>query len=135
MKKELIMYIIFGGATTVVNWVIYTALVLFNVNMTVANLIAWVGAVSFAFITNKLFVFESKSLEKAVVLRELFTFFGSRMLTGIIEIAGPTLLFHFGIQLSMFGITGFGAKLIISIIVIILNYILSKSAVFTDRRK
>ena len=135
MKKELIMYVIFGAGTTVVNWIIYSALVLFNINMTIANLIAWLGAVTFAFITNKLFVFESRSLEKTVILKEAFAFFGSRILTGVIEIAGPTLLFHLGIQLSMFGIKGFGAKLLISVIVIILNYILSKSAVFTDRRK
>ncbi len=68
--KEIIMYLIFGVATTGVNWVVYSLLMKAvlvhapgsdDVKMTVSNVIAWIAAVIFAFITNKLWVFESKS--------------------------------------------------------------------------
>ena len=71
--KEIIMYLIFGAGTTGVNWIIYTLLMVFGnvINMTIANIIAWAGAVAFAYITNKLWVFESKSWSPNVVLKEL----------------------------------------------------------------
>ena len=60
--KEVIMYLIFGVATTLVNWIVYSLLMKTSVvNMTVSNAIAWFTAVVFAYITNKLFVFESRS--------------------------------------------------------------------------
>ena len=60
--KELVMYFIFGVATTLVNWVAYSLLVRTDViSMTVSNAIAWFVAVVFAFVTNKIFVFESRT--------------------------------------------------------------------------
>ena len=65
--KEVIMYLIFGVATTLVNWVVYSLLMKTSaVNMTISNAIAWFTAVVFAYITNKLFVFESKSCGRSV---------------------------------------------------------------------
>ncbi len=128
--KEIIMYLIFGAGTTVVNWVIYTLLTFAGVEMTISNAFAWLGAVVFAFITNKLFVFESRSMKPEIVIKEGLAFLVSRILTGILEIIGPTLIFNAGFTWSPFSITGLGAKLFISIFVIVLNYILSKLAVF-----
>lgn len=133
--KEIIMYLVFGVATTAVNWIVYTLLSLIGTEMTVANTASWICAVIFAFITNKLLVFESRSLKPGLVLKEALTFLGSRLLTGILEIAGPTLLFNAGFTFSPFGIRGFGAKLFISIFVIILNYALSKLAVFGKKER
>ena len=60
--KEVIMYLVFGVLTTLVNWICYALLTKKGINMNVSNVIAWIVAVLFAFITNKLFVFESKIL-------------------------------------------------------------------------
>ena len=85
--KEVIMYLIFGVATTLVNWVVYSLLMKTSaVNMTISNAIAWFTAVVFAYITNKLFVFESKSWNVAEVWKEVVKFFGARITTGVIEI-------------------------------------------------
>ena len=59
--KELILYLVFGGLTTLVSWGSYALLELSGLSVTVANALSWVCAVAFAFVTNKLFVFESKS--------------------------------------------------------------------------
>ena len=92
--KEIIMYLIFGVATTGVNWVVYSLLMKAvlvhapgsdDVKMTVSNVIAWIAAVIFAFITNKLWVFESKSWVPKVAAREFVSFVASRLATGVIE--------------------------------------------------
>lgn len=132
--KEIILYIIFGVGTTLVNWVIYTLLVtICNSGVTVGNAIAWVAAIIFAFITNKLFVFESKSWAFANTLKEGLSFLASRIFSGIVEIVGPILLIQVGLNQSVFGIKGAVAKAITSIVVIILNYLLSKLLVFRKK--
>ena len=103
--------------------------------MMVCNGAAWIGAVLFAYVTNRIFVFQSKEKGAVSVLKEISLFFGSRILTGVIETAGPTFLVWCGITQSYFGIRGFAAKLITSIAVIILNYILSKILVFRKKEK
>lgn len=129
--KELIHYVFFGGATTAVNWLVYALLVeLLHADITLSNAVAWVAAVLFAFITNKLFVFGSKSFAPAVVIREGLSFLGSRVLSGLIEIVGPTALMAIGLDMPLFGIDGFAAKLVVSIFVIAANYVLSKLLVF-----
>ena len=133
--KEMIMYLIFGVATTVVNWVVYGALMQIpNMSMTIANTIAWVAAVLFAFVTNKWFVFESKTLELASLVKEFGMFVGSRVLTGLIEIAGLPILYYLGMNQSIFGVEGFAAKIVVSVVVVILNYVFSKIFVFKDKK-
>ena len=129
--KEIIMYLIFGAVTTVVSLVTYSlAVELLPFGITAASGISWVLAVTFAFVTNKLFVFQSKSRETKTVLREAGSFFAARGISGIIEIFLPELLFIIGLDFSLFGITGLVAKTIVNVIVIILNYIFSKLWVF-----
>ena len=127
--KEVIMYLIFGVATTLVNWVVYSLL------MTISNAIAWFTAVVFAYITNKLFVFESKSWNVAGVWKEVVKFFGARIATGVIEIGGLPLLYYIGVKQSLFGVEGFVAKILVSVIVVILNYVFSKIFVFNKKDK
>mgnify|MGYP005608009037 FL=1 len=78
--KELITYGIFGVATTVVDFVTFklAGMVLGESLYLLSNVIAWVVSVIFAYITNKLWVFESKSMKSEVVLKELFSFFAAR---------------------------------------------------------
>ena len=72
-------------------------------------------AVAFAYVTNKLFVFDSKSWKASVVLREAVAFVGARVFTGLLEIAVPTLLFKIGLDQAAFGIEGFAAKAVTSV--------------------
>lgn len=133
--KEIIMYLIFGVGTTVVNWVIYTVIVMLGkeVNLTIVNIIAWVGAVAFAYITNKLWVFESKSWNPKIVWKELGMFLGARIFSGIFEIGLFPVLVWLGMNQAIFGVEGMLAKVVISVLVIVLNYIFSKLLVFKKK--
>lgn len=127
--KEIIMYLIFGVLTTLVSLVCYSLFVeLLHFSITVSSVFSWIIAVSFAFVTNKLFVFESK--KKATVLREAIPFFIGRGVTGLIDMFLPELLWNLGLRAELFGVKGLLAKLIVNVIVIILNYIFSKLFVF-----
>lgn len=133
--KEIITYVIFGGLTTLVNWVVYTLLVnCTSAGITISNAIAWVASVIFAFVTNKIWVFESKSYKPTVLFKEFISFIASRVVTGFFEIAGVPLLVRIGIDQTIFGIKGMAAKLIVSVVVIILNYVFSKLIVFRKNK-
>ncbi len=133
--KEVIMYLIFGVCTTAVNWIIYTVIVVLGeeVNLTVANIIAWVGAVAFAYITNKLWVFESKSWNPKIVRKELGMFLSARIFSGIFEIGLFPVLMWMGMNQSIFGVEGMLAKIVVGVLVIVLNYIFSKLLVFRKK--
>lgn len=132
--KDIILYIIFGIATTLVNFISYTVLVKFlSQDMTFSNLISWVVSVSFAFITNKIFVFSSRSFKTKTFFKEFVSFYSARIITGIIEIVFPTVLFELGLDFELFGIKGFVAKAIVSVVIIILNYVFSKVFVFKNK--
>ena len=129
--KEIANYLIFGVAATIVNWLAYSILVKgLSVDETVGNAIAVVVAVLFAFVTNKIWVFESKQTGIGSIIREAFAFFGSRAVTAAIEIIGVPVLQKMGLNQSLFGVKGMWAKIAISVIIIILNYIFSKFIVF-----
>lgn len=129
--KEVIMYLIFGVATTVVSWALYILFVEFlNLEMTLSNALSWIGAVTFAFFTNRSFVFESKEKTFLGLLKEMILFVGSRALSGVVEIFLPTFLVFIGLNGELLGIEGFWAKAATSVIVIFLNYIFSKWIVF-----
>jgi len=99
-------------------------------SITIGNTVAWVAAVLFAFVTNKIWVFNSRSWENPVVLREAGSFFAARIASAIMEIGGVPLLFSLGLNYPLFGIKGFAAKLVVSIIVVVSNYFFSKFFVF-----
>ena len=117
--KEIVLYIIVGGLTTVVNFVIYFLLTkLLGVNYLISNCLAWIGAVIFAFFTNKFYVFESK--KKNNIIKEFVLFTGTRLFSFLIE----TLLLFIGVELIKLddGIV----KILVAIIVVILNYFFTK---------
>ena len=125
--RQLALYLFFGVTTTVVNWLIYTPLQPL-VGMTAANAIAWLGAVAYAFVTNKLFVFDSKSWKSWI--GEGIKFFSARLLSGLFEIFLPTALFGLGLDMALFGIDGGVAKALVSLLIIVMNYVTSKFLVF-----
>ena len=87
VKTEIFRYLLFGGLTTIVSIGSYFAFSealsvngeISQMGVLVANLFSWILAVAFAYITNKLFVFESKSFKKEVLLREITSFVGARV--------------------------------------------------------
>lgn len=122
--RETVIYLVFGVLTTVVNYAVYIPLYNFvHLPASVCNGVAWVAAVAFAYVTNKLFVFESKSWNSGV-LGELLRFVGSRVTSGVIETV--SLL----VTVDILGWNGNIMKLFLAAIVIVLNYILSKFFVF-----
>ena len=134
--KEIINYLLFGGMTTVVSWGTYSLFVkAIGMSVSVGNVLSWICAVLFAFVTNKLFVFESKTWQPATALREFFSFIGARLATGVIEWVGVPFFSTHGLTHPLFGVKGLLAKIVVSIVVIILNYIFSKFLVFIKKDK
>lgn len=124
LNKETITYTIFGVLTTVVDYVAsYIFFYKIGFSEITSNNIAWVLAVAFAYITNKIFVFESKETGFMVLLREIVSFAAARIVTLIITDV-------FLVITSQIGIPFLVAKLLISVIVIILNYFFSKLFIF-----
>lgn len=122
LKKELVSYVIFGILTTVVNIVVYYLFGdILGVNYVISNIIAWFLSVLFAYVTNRIWVFESKNDN---ILREVVLFFGGRAFSGVVD----TLLMVLFIEVLLVG--DFISKIIIQIIVVILNYVISKLIVF-----
>lgn len=129
--KEIINYLIIGALTTVISLIVYYALVLTildpgnSLELQIANVISWIFAVLFAYFTNRKYVFESKSEG----FGEMIKFFLSRIGTLLVDMA---LMYVF---VSCLHFNDKIMKVIVQIIVIILNYILSKFIVFKGDKK
>ncbi len=123
--RETILYLFFGAFTTLVNIVSYlffTRVILFN--FMVANALAWILAVLFAYVTNKFFVFESKNTNFIFLVKELLTFIGLRFISGLVEM----IIMY--VMVDLLFINDFLTKIATNIIVIVLNYIFSKLLIF-----
>ncbi len=132
--REGVLYLLFGVFVTLANWITYAFFVtVTDLGVTVSNAIAWFVAVVSAFITNKLFVFESRATDIKTIIKEAVSFLTSRVITGVFEILAPAWLIAVGLSQTLFDIDGFFAKLIVSIIVVVLNYVLSKLIVFRKK--
>ena len=128
--KEIITYLFFGFVTTVVNYGVYALLVRgFHMDVVPANIIAWIVAVVVAFVTNKLWVFESKSRDKKTLFREFFAFVVARLITLGVE----TLLLW--IFVDKLGVNDLIMKIITNVIVVILNYVFSKFIIFRKKKE
>lgn len=126
--KEIILYIIFGGLTTVVDWAIYFPLVnLFDVYYQTANVIGWIAAVLFAYIVNKIFVFESKRLDKKLIFKEFSAFTISRLFSLLSQIV---VMYIF---VELLGQSENLFKMITAVLVVILNYIFGKFVIFVKK--
>lgn len=141
--KELLLYLVFGVLTTLVNFAVFWVFtkILGEELYLINNAIAWVAGVAFAFVTNKLFVFESKSWGVKTIGKELPEFVGARLFSFGVEEGGMWLLvdiLHFNEKsLTLFGFTISGqiiAKLALAVIVVILNYFFSKFIIFKKKK-
>ena len=127
--REMISYLIFGVLTTIVSLVTFQLCdAVLGIYYIAANVISWIIAVIFAYVTNKLFVFESKSWELKLVVREVISFGSARILS---------LLFETGfiaLTVEVMGMPKFISKIIASIFVVIINYVASKLFIFKKKK-
>lgn len=145
LDYEVVSYLVFGVLTTVVNfltyWLVglvsgegYEERVLFTIGsfefkyLLLVNAIAWIAAVIFAFITNKLFVFESTSWNGKLVVKELISFVGARIVSFIVF---EELIFS--LMLNYLHINHYVVKIIVSVFVVIFNYVASKLVIFRKK--
>lgn len=147
--KEIISYIIFGVLTTAVSWGSYTLFVnTFKINIFWSNFLSWVCAIIFAFVTNKLWVFDSKSWNGKLVIKELTSFVASRGATGVLEIflvpaiakLGFDNIFYsaltkLSVSAEILFTNGIYSKISVAFIVVVLNYVFSKLFVFKKKEE
>ena len=125
---EVLSYLIFGVLTTVVNYLVYLPVYnLLGLSAALSNAIAWVVAVTFAYLTNKPFVFRSHDWSAKTVIPELTKFVGCRVASG----AAETLILLVTVDILCWN--GNIWKLVTSVLVVILNYIASKLVVFRKK--
>lgn len=122
-------YLIFGALATVVNIVVYSfAFYVTHINNAISNIIAWIIAAIFAYLTNKFMVFASKVDTKKALLREITSFFSCRLFTLAID---EIIMI---ISVDKLGLSAFIMKVFANIIVIILNFVLSKLIIFKKKK-
>ena len=125
---DILAYLVFGVLTTVVNYLVYLPCYnLLGLPAVVSNVIAWVVAVAFAYVTNKPFVFRSHDWSAKTVVPELTKFVGTRVASGGMESA------IIWIAVDLLGGNGNLWKLVTSVLVVILNYVGSKLLVFRKK--
>lgn len=125
--REVFLYLIFGVLTTLVNYAVYLAWI-YTFPSKVANIeatvIAWIVSVLFAYFTNRKWVFQSGATGFAENLRECLSFFSGRAATGLLDLG----IMYLAVDILLFD--GRIIKLLSNVLVIILNYILSKLVIF-----
>ncbi|MDR0591034.1 MAG: GtrA family protein [Candidatus Nomurabacteria bacterium] len=123
--QMIIRYLVFGGLATIVSIGSYFIFAkVCHIEEVTSNILSWVCAVLFAYVTNKVFVFESKKSEVKEVIKEMSTFFGMRLVSGLFEIA------MFALLVKVFLLNDLVIKVILQFIIVILNYIFSKLVIF-----
>lgn len=127
--REGLLYLFFGGCTTLINILTFFICRQLKIGISVSNIIAWTVAVIFAFITNKLFVFDSKNMSKKVVMRETIGFFIARVISLGIDMG----IIH--LMINVMKIHELISKVVSNIVVIIVNYIFSKVFIFKKEKK
>ncbi len=133
--KEIICYIFVGGITTLVRWgttAIFEKILLpFNMDELVLSIVvtvlSLVVTILFAFPPNKLIVFESKSFAKGIIGKEFLSFISARAAASLIELVGVPAI------TKIFGISNLFATMMVSVVVLVANYIFSKLFIFKKR--
>lgn len=126
--KEQILYIIFGGFTTVINFFVYLFCTrVISLDELLSSVIGFILSVLFAYVTNRKFVFESKKKGAKNIFFEMCYFYLARLFSGGVDLL---IVFLFVTTLHQNDIV---VKIISNIIVIVLNFILSKLVVFKKK--
>ena len=128
--KEVINYLIFGVGSMIVNFASYFIFArLLKIDEVVSSAMSWFCAVLFAYITNKLFVFESKTTTVKEVIKECVSFFLARIVTGILCDVGT-----FAVMVKVLKINDIISKVVTQVMVVILNYVFSKFIIFKNKK-
>ena len=125
--RELILYLVFGVLTTAVNYVSYLIFAPFFETTTIPTVIAWVLSVVFAYFTNRVWVFQSHAKGAAALFREVLSFFGARLLSGVIDVG---IMWVFADRM---GLNDKIVKLASNVFVVIFNYVASKLVIFRKK--
>ncbi len=125
---EQISYLFWGGMTTLVSYATYFVFsrMLF-LDPLVSNVLSWICAVAFAYVTNKIFVFRSKSWEPKIVVNEVWKFVSARIFSFLLEMS---IMFVF---VKLLHFNDLVVKVCANIVVIIVNYFLSKLLIFRKK--
>lgn len=134
--REQLLYLIFGGLTTVVDFSVSFLLYHFWLDATeaavgmihVADLIAWLAAVLFAYVTNRIWVFESKKTGASAIAKELICFAGGRVFTLLLQEA------IIAVFVTALGLNKYLFRILVAVLVVILNYVISKLLVFKKEK-
>jgi putative flippase GtrA len=126
--KQGILYLIFGALTTFINVLCYYfSYNLFKMPNVLSTVLSWMISVLFAFVTNRIFVFESKDKGIKNIMREISAFFVCRLLTGVIDVA------IMWISVDIMGWNSLLWKIISNLLVIVLNFFASKMLIFKKK--
>ncbi len=140
--KEIVLYALFGVLTTIANFAVFWLFSKFlgEEFFLINNAVAWVAGVLVAFVTNKLYVFNSKSWKPSVAFKEFTEFTLARIFSFFVEEFGMWLfitVLHFSDKsLSIFAFSVSGqmiVKFFLSILVVIINYFFSKFIIFKKK--
>lgn len=123
--KSIILYLVFGVLTTIINIVVYYVCSnILEMSTIMSNVVAWLLSVLFAYITNRKWVFESQVKTKEDIIKEMSSFFWCRLATGILDIV---IMY---ITVDLLFMNGMVMKCLSNVIVIVVNYIASKLIIF-----
>lgn len=127
--REVLLYLLFGGLTTVVSVLVYGLFTeVVRLHVLVANVISWVAAVTFAYLTNRAWVFGQKPAGAKATLVQMAAFYGGRLATlGVEELILLTFI-------TWLGLPGMAVKLAAQVVIVILNYVVSKLFVFRKNK-
>ncbi len=141
INREMFDYIVFGVLATVVSLVTFWLFdkIFGSKFALISNILSWIITVTFAFFTNKFFVFHSKSMERKTLVKEIVSFTGARLFSLGFEEAGifiAQFVFHADKKAFLDGkLSGMMfSKIILSVAVVIMNYIFSKLFIFKDKK-
>lgn len=124
--REVLMYLVFGVLTTLVNIVSFYILDKLGINLFLNNLISWIVSVIFAFVTNKRIVFQSDTSSRDSA-KEFVSFIVARLFSLVVDMVAIFVM------VDIFKITKMVSKIISNVIVVIINYVFSKLFIFKKK--
>lgn len=125
--ESMILYVFFGGLTTLINFAVHFSARFLGADVPAATTVAWFCAVLFAYFTNRKWVFKSRTTGFGAFIKEMASFFGARIFSYLVEVAIMTAF------VKWLGFNELLIKIAANVVVLILNYILSKWIVFRKK--
>lgn len=128
VNRETISYFVFGVLTTAVDWLVYPLMRWLKYSVAFSSAASWAAAVLFAFITNKLFVFQSHTLSGKELFKEFISFVSCRALTGAFSVGAMVMM------VDIWGLNEWFGKFMVSAMSLVLNYVFSKLFIFKQKK-